>query len=206
MEALKGFIFCHPVCKLFNIGLKEHNRKIMGDHSHNEPSKPSVDHDYFKRAATEFSKKPQLTYVEVVELLKRNREQKMRIAAKDMRPLKNRTLQYFAILGALFTLSLPLLAGPDPKDEKWTLTTVAWIKHHQTDFVLDEVSARLVGKVIHQYGRYIYFFFDGTGKIQLYSEIQLPTGKSIVVRGNIDENSFNVISWSPANKPGEHQK
>jgi uncharacterized protein YdeI (BOF family) len=68
------------------------------------------------------------------------------------------------------------------------------------------VPATLVGKVTQQYGRYIYFFFDGTGNIQLYSEIELPAGKSIVVRGKIDEDSFNVTSWRPADKPGEYRK
>jgi hypothetical protein len=126
--------------------------------------------------------------------------------SQDKRSLKNHLLKYFAILGAFFTLSLPLLAGCGPKDDKWPVTTVAWIKHHQEDFVRDEVPATLVGKVTHQYGRYIYFFYDGTGKIQLYSEIQLPAGKSIVVRGKVDEDSFNVTSWRPADKPGEYRK
>ena len=49
-------------------------------------------------------------------------------------------------------------------------------------------------------------FFDGTGKIQLYSEIQLPAGEAIIVRGKIDEDSFNVTSWCPVDKPGEYRK
>ena len=125
---------------------------------------------------------------------------------EDKRSLKNHLLKYFAILGAFFTLSLPLLAGCATKDDKWPVTTVAWIKHHQEDFVRDEVPATLVGKVTQQYGRYIYFFFDGTGKIQIYSEIQLPAEKSIAVRGNIDEDSFIVTSWRPAEKSGECRK
>ncbi len=126
--------------------------------------------------------------------------------SEDKRSLRNHLRKYFVFLGALFTLSLPLLAGCATKDDKWPVTTVAWIKHHQGDFVVDEVPATLVGKVTHQYGRYIYFFFDGTGKIQLYSEIQLPEGKPIVVKGNVDEDSFNVTSWHSADKPDENRK
>ena len=114
--------------------------------------------------------------------------------------------QYLTILGALFALSLPLFAGCAAKDGKWPATTVAWIKHHQEDYVRDEVPATLTGKVTQQYGRYIYHFFDGTGKIQLYSEIQLPAGEAIIVRGKIDEDSFNVTSWCPVDKPGEYRK
>jgi uncharacterized protein YdeI (BOF family) len=126
--------------------------------------------------------------------------------SEDQRSLENHWLKYFAILGVFFTLSLPLLAGCATKNEKWPVTTVAWIKHHQEDFVREEVPATLVGKVTQQFGRYIYFFFDGTGNIQLYSEIQLPAGESIAVRGNVDEDSFNVTSWRPADRQGENRK
>ena len=129
-----------------------------------------------------------------------------RLTSKSREYALNAFPKYFAFLGAFFTLSLPLIAGCGSKDDKWPVTTVAWIKHHQADFVRDEVPATLAGKVTQQYGRYIYCFFDGTGNIQLYSEIQLPVGESIAVRGDIDEDSFNVTCWRPVDIPGEFQK
>jgi hypothetical protein len=119
-----------------------------------------------------------------------------------------------ALLGLLLGLARMLPADEattgggmgDPAHSRWHLTSIQWIREHQEDFVLEERPATLIGRATKQYGRYTYIFTDGTGSIQLYSEIVLPVGKSIVVRGEIDETSLVVSSWRPVEKIGEDQK
>ena len=86
----------------------------------------------------------------------------------------------------------------DPAQNKWHLTTVAWLAHHQEQFVLDTAPATLIGRISKQYEKFTYIFFDGTGTMELYSDTQLPLNKSIVVRGDFDEGTLIVKSWRPS--------
>lgn len=93
-----------------------------------------------------------------------------------------------------------------PAGNRWHLTSVAWIAHHLTTFVYEEQPVALVGKVTRAYGHFIYIFNDGTGHIELYSEISLPVGEAIVIRGAMDEDTINVSSWRPVGKIGDYRK
>jgi uncharacterized protein YdeI (BOF family) len=85
----------------------------------------------------------------------------------------------------------------DPAQNKWHLTTVAWLAHHQEQFVLDTAPATLIGRISKQYEKFTYIFSDGTGTMELYSDTQLPLNTSIVVRGDFDEGTLIVKSWRP---------
>lgn len=90
----------------------------------------------------------------------------------------------FALIGAA-----ALKADENPNITKDHVTSIAWIqaKDKADDIGVDDRYAVLVGKVTEKIKDETYLFSDGTGTIQLDSEIKLPVGKTIVVRGNIDQ-------------------
>jgi uncharacterized protein YdeI (BOF family) len=93
-----------------------------------------------------------------------------------------------------------------PEHSPGHVTSIRWIRDHETDFVLDSQPATLIGRVVRRYGGFLYLFSDGTGTIELYSEISLPPKTPIVIRGEIDETTFDVESWRPTDKAGEVPK
>lgn len=93
-------------------------------------------------------------------------------------------------------------AGEDPCCNKDNVTSIRWIKSVQNNLDDDDRYVVLVGKITKKYKDETYFFTDGTGTIQLDSEAELPVGKTIVVRGKIDqaflhigELEVEVCSW-----------
>ena len=108
----------------------------------------------------------------------------------------------------LTTLSLvgvaALKADENPNHTKDHVSSIAWIvaRDKDDDIGVDDRYSVLVGKVTEKYKDETYFFTDGTGTIQLDSEDKLPVGKTIVVRGNIDQAflgigklEVDVTSW-----------
>ena len=99
----------------------------------------------------------------------------------------------------------------DPaNDRKWHVTTIAWIKANQNDLDRDDDRVALIGQVTQKHSDHIYFFRDDTGTIELDSDIDLPVGKNIVVRGHIDQAflhigplQVDVKSWRPSDKVGQ---
>jgi uncharacterized protein YdeI (BOF family) len=97
------------------------------------------------------------------------------------------------LLVGLATLSLAgltaLKADENPNKTKDHVSSIAWIeaKDKADDIGVDDRYVVLVGKVTKQIKEETYLFTDGTGTIQLDSEIKLPVGKKIAVRGNIDQ-------------------
>ncbi len=94
----------------------------------------------------------------------------------------------------------------NPNNTQDHVTSIAWIvaRDKDDDIGVDDRYAVLVGKVTEKYKDETYFFTDGTGTIQLDSELKLPVGKPIVVRGNIDQAylgigklELEVSSWRP---------
>ncbi|HEY8965112.1 MAG TPA: NirD/YgiW/YdeI family stress tolerance protein [Candidatus Methylacidiphilales bacterium] len=101
----------------------------------------------------------------------------------------------------------------DPGKDKWHVTNVAWIKANENDLDRDDDKVALIGKVTKKHSDHVYFFQDETGTIQLDSDIELPVGKTIVIRGRIDQAflhigplEVNVDSWRPIGKYGVYNK
>ncbi len=101
----------------------------------------------------------------------------------------------------------------DPEGNKWKVTSIKWIKANEDDLDKDNKFVALVGKVTKQHDSDTYFFTDGTGTIELDSDIKLPVGETIVVRGRIDQAflhigplEVNVDSWRHGGKEGEWLK
>ena len=91
---------------------------------------------------------------------------------------------------SLFGTASALKAGDEnPNNTKDHVTSIAWIvaRDKDDDIGVDDRYSVLVGKVTEKYKDETYTFSDGTGTIQLDSEAKLPIGKTIVVRGNIDQ-------------------
>lgn len=114
--------------------------------------------------------------------------------------MKNfRLLLTLALLG-LFASVPNLLAGgskasrydKDPDSNKWHITTVNWIKGTHNNLKDDERYVVLLGKVTKKIDGDTYLFQDDTGIIELDSDIALPVGKNIVVRGLIDQAWLNI--------------
>jgi uncharacterized protein YdeI (BOF family) len=95
-------------------------------------------------------------------------------------------------------------ADENPNNTKDHVSSIAWIvaRDKDDDIGVDDRYVVLVGKVTEKYKDETYFFTDGTGKIQLDSEAKLPIGKTIAVRGQIDQAflgigklEVDVTSW-----------
>ena len=82
-----------------------------------------------------------------------------------------------------------LKADENPNTAKDHVTSIAWIvaRDNDDDIGVDDRYAVIIGKVTQKYKDETYFFDDGTGTIQLDTDIKLPVGKPIVVRGKIDQ-------------------
>lgn len=97
----------------------------------------------------------------------------------------------------------------NPDSNKWKVTSINWVRQNENDLDKDYKFVALVGKVTQKLDDDTYLFSDGTGTLELDSDIDLPVGKEIVVRGEIDQAflhigplEINVDSWRPASKPG----
>ena len=94
-------------------------------------------------------------------------------------------------LTSLSLMSAPALRATDenPNNTKDHVSSIAWVvaRDNDDDIGVDDRYVVLIGKVTEKYKDETYFFVDGTGKIQLDSEERLPVGKTIAVRGYIDQ-------------------
>jgi uncharacterized protein YdeI (BOF family) len=90
---------------------------------------------------------------------------------------------------SLFGTAAALQADQNPNHTKDHVSSIAWIqaRDKDDDIGTDDRYVVLVGKVTKQIKAETYLFSDGTGTIQLDSEIKLPVGKTLAVRGNIDQ-------------------
>jgi uncharacterized protein YdeI (BOF family) len=97
-------------------------------------------------------------------------------------------------LAVFAMLALPknmVQASEDPGSNKYHITTIRWIDSTKDNLDDDDRYVVIIGKVTGKVGDESYTFNDGTGTIMLDSEgIKLPIGKSIVVRGRIDQDYF----------------
>jgi uncharacterized protein YdeI (BOF family) len=96
----------------------------------------------------------------------------------------------FLCLTALSLIGTAVIkADENPNNTKDHVTSIAWIQERDKadDIGVDDRYAVIIGKVTEKYKDETYFFDDGTGSIQLDSEAKLPVGKTIVVRGYIDQ-------------------
>ena len=109
---------------------------------------------------------------------------------------------------AFCAVTFHLHAG-DPATDPWRVTSVSWIQENENDLDRDNDKVALIGEITEKHSDHIYFFKDGTGTIELDSDIDLPVGKQIVVRGRIDQAflhigplQVNVDSWRPIGRYG----
>ena len=80
----------------------------------------------------------------------------------------------------------------DPNSNKWHITTVKWIKGTHNALKDDDRYVVLIGKIVKKVDEDTYLLDDDTGIIELDSDIELPVGKYIVVRGLIDQAWLNL--------------
>jgi uncharacterized protein YdeI (BOF family) len=112
---------------------------------------------------------------------------------------KTNLLLTLALLG-VFVIVQNLLAGgvkatkydKDPDSNKWHITTVKWIKGTHNALKHDDRYVVLIGKITKKLDGDTYLLDDDTGIIELDSDIELPMGKYIVVRGLIDQAWLNM--------------
>jgi len=100
-----------------------------------------------------------------------------------------------------------LNASDSPDSNKYHLTTVKWVEGIQNGLDNDYKYVVLEGKVTKKLDDDSYQFSDGTGTIELDSDIELPVGTKIIVRGEVDQAfmhigplEINVDSWRHDNK------
>jgi len=101
-------------------------------------------------------------------------------------------------LGGMVALN----ANDSPDANKYHLTTIKWVEGIQNGLNNDNKYVVLEGRVTKQLDDDSYQFSDGTGTIELDSDIKLPVGKKIIVRGEVDQAflhigplEINVQSW-----------
>jgi uncharacterized protein YdeI (BOF family) len=112
---------------------------------------------------------------------------------------KTNLLLTLALLG-VFVIAQNLVAGgakatkydKDPDSNKWHITTVRWIKGTHNDLKNDDRYVVLIGKITKKIDGDTYLLNDDTGTVELDSDIELPQGKYIVVRGVIDQAWLNM--------------
>ncbi len=104
-----------------------------------------------------------------------------------------------ALLGSFLALQNLVAGGSkaspydkDPDSNKWHITTVKWIKGTHNALKDDDRFVVLIGKVIKKTNGDSYLLDDDTGIIELDSDLDLPIGKYIVVRGLIDQAWLNM--------------
>lgn len=83
-------------------------------------------------------------------------------------------------------------ASDDPDSNKWKITTVRWVQEHQDQLDDSDKHVVLIGKVISVDGEDNYILDDGTGTIFIDSDDTLPVGKTVVVRGDVDQAYWNI--------------
>ena len=99
----------------------------------------------------------------------------------------------------------------DPDSNKWKIASIQWVKENVANDSkdIDFKYIVLIGKVTDRIDADTYRLDDGTGTIILDVDdgIELPVGKRVVVRGEVDENvldigelELNAASWRKENK------
>lgn len=103
--------------------------------------------------------------------------------------MKKLILAGLVALSLVGTNSVVRAHDENPNNIKDHVTSIRWIqaRDKDDDIGVDQRWVVLVGKVTKVIKDNVYLFSDGTGTIQLDSDIKLPVGASIVVRGEIDQ-------------------
>lgn len=117
--------------------------------------------------------------------------------------MKKQLFACLTLLSLIGTASA-VKADENPNNTKDHVSSIAWVqaRDKDDDIGVDDRYVVLIGKVTQQIKDETYSFTDGTGTIQLDSDIKLPVGKTIAVRGNIDQAflgigklEVDVTSW-----------
>ena len=90
------------------------------------------------------------------------------------------------------------LAGVETKDAvpltSEGYTTVKWIIDRENELDVDGKKVILSGRVTQKLNGDTYIFEDETGSIKLDSDIHLPLGEKIVIKGEIDQAFLHIGS------------
>lgn len=97
----------------------------------------------------------------------------------------------------------------DPDCNQWKIATVKWVNSKES-WKTDDKEVVLIGKIVKKQDEDTYLLDDGTGVIELDSDLALPEGKRVVVHGRIDyafigerATEFNVRAWRLESQPGK---
>ena len=103
--------------------------------------------------------------------------------------MKKLVLAGLIALSLVGTNSVVRAHDENPNNIKDHVTSIRWIqaRDKDDDIGVDQRWVVLVGKVTKVVKDNVYIFCDGTGSIQLDSDVKLPVGAKIVVRGEIDQ-------------------
>jgi uncharacterized protein YdeI (BOF family) len=103
--------------------------------------------------------------------------------------MKKLVLAGLVALSLVGTNSVVQAHDENPNNVKDHVSSIRWIQERDKDddIGVDQRYVVLVGKVTKVIKDNVYLFSDGTGTIQLDSDVKLPVGESIVVRGEIDQ-------------------
>lgn len=80
----------------------------------------------------------------------------------------------------------------DPSNNKWHITSIKWIKSTDNRLKDDDRWVVLCGRVTKKIDGDTYLFSDGTGTIELDSDLPLPSDRRIVIGGHIDQAWLNA--------------
>ena len=103
--------------------------------------------------------------------------------------MKKLVLAGLVALSLVGTNSVVRAHDENPDNVKDHVSSIRWIqaRDKDDDIGVDQRYVVLVGKVTKVIKDNVYLFTDGTGTIQLDSDVKLPVGSKIVVRGEIDQ-------------------
>ena len=97
----------------------------------------------------------------------------------------------FIGIATIALVGIPALKASDenPDKTKDHVSSIRWViaRDKDDDISVDQRYVVLVGKVTKKIHDDTYIFSDGTGKIQLDSDVKLPVGETIAIRGEIDQ-------------------
>jgi uncharacterized protein YdeI (BOF family) len=112
-------------------------------------------------------------------------------------------------LAAIVTISAAFCRPAHASSAPSQITPVSWIVATRHNLDVDDKAVTLVGQVVRKDGGSDWWFSDATGSVRLDTDdMELPIGRTLVVRGRIDQARFGigyleveVRHWDYANTP-----
>ena len=117
-------------------------------------------------------------------------------------------MKFTSLIAAIVAIS-PVFTQSVNAHEPAQVTPISWIIQTQHNIDVDDKAVTLVGQVIKRDNGSDWWFSDTTGSVRLDTgDMELPIGKTLIVRGHIDQSRFGVgylevevHHWEYAQKP-----